>query len=1064
MTDINADEHVPETTELSDAVTNENDVVVDAASAQPHGHKRKHEDEGEDDDDDDDDDGDDDDDDDDGDDVDEFLLVDLAFACRWDEVLNLVKSGAVANVNFANWEGQTALWQAVQYGRADLAEALLLAGADVNQADDQGDAPLRVAPNAKIATMLIERGANLNAANNRGESALWWAARSGYEDVVEVLARAGADVNKADVEGVAPLSVAANATIATMLIEKGADVNMANRKGETALSLAAWNGRDDVVEALLQAGADVNKADKNHETPLIKAAWAGRWSVVTKLARSGRLEGVDTMINGMTALWRAVESDRADAVEALVQAGADMNKADKNGDAPLSVVKSAPIATILIERGANLNAANNRGGSALWLAAKNGREDFVELLARAGADVNKADNKGDAPLSVAANTNIATMLIERGANVNATNTRGESKMWWVARKCSEDLVEALAQAGADVNLADNKGNSPLTVATNATIATMLIERGADVNAANNRGQSVVWRAALCSREDVVEVLLRAGVDVNTADADGNAPLSAASSATIATMLIERGANVNATNKLGESALWQAVSRRREAVVEVLLRAGADVNEADNNGAAPLVPAARAGFWSIVMMLARSNRLANIDALIDDGKTALWLAVKSGSDEVVEALVKAGANVNIADKYGVVPLSVAANATIAKMLIEEGADVNAVNKRGESALLLAARNGRDDVVEVLLQAGADVNKADSGGYSPLSVAANATIATMIIERGVDVNAVNQSGQSALMLATMFNRVGVVEALVRAGADVSKADLSGNAPLIVAANATIAKTLIEQGAEVEAVNNRGETALWRAIHCQHLDVVEALVLAGADVDKADENGDAPLAYAVCRSKWPVVAILARSNLLDVDEEIWDDKTALWMALTETRTPEAAHKAAIALICAGADVDFWSDGMTLLHASTSARNMSLLLAAGAATAGVSAVDCGGDRDTIALMLAGGVAWADREIEQAIRHFSEFYSDDDSGNVDKRCMEIRSQVPAAKKRIELAGFAAIRARVLEICVALQEIEMPAPQLIEIVTHTCTPFAAQLPYHYLWDAVVLVKHFRKAK
>jgi ankyrin repeat protein len=743
---------------------------------------------------------------------------------------------------------------------------------------------------------------------------------------------------------------------------------------------------------------------------------------------------------------------------------------------------NATIARLLVEYGAG-NEVDQFGESALWRAAENARVAVVEALLQAGAYVNTA------------------------------NRQGKTALWQAAADGREDVVEALVRAGADVNKAHRRGDTPLIVAANKAIATMLIERGADVNAANNRGQSAVWRAAH-SREDVVEVLLQAGADVNTADANGNAPLSVTPSARIATMLIERGANVNVVNNRGQSALWQAVSRRDEAVVEVLLRAGADVNEADNNGDAPLVPAARAGFWSIVMMLVRSNRLANIDALIDDGKTALWLAVKSGGDEVVEALVKAGANVNIADRFGDAPLSTAPNKAIAKMLIERGADANAVNERGESALWWAALNGRADVVEVLLQAGADVNKADSGGYSPLSVAANATIATMIIERGVDVNAVNQSGQSALLLATMFNRVGVVEALVRAGADVSKADNCGNAPLSVAANATIAtmmiergadvnavnkrgesvlwrtalngcddvvealvqagadvnkadqsggaplrvaanatiaKTLIEQGAEVEAVNNRGETALWWAIHCQHLDVVEALVQAGADVNTADENGDTPLAYALCNCAWfgwLVVAILARSNrLANVDAEIWDGKTALWLALTETHSLEFAHEAAIALICAGADVDFLHDGMTLLQvfattdelqAFDNTANVRLLLAAGADTAGISAVDC---KHYVSEMLAGGVVWTDDELTQIWR-----------------------KVPAAEKEIELAGFAAIRARVLEICVALQDMEMPAPQLIEIVTHACAPFAAQLPYHYLWDAVVLVKHFRSRK
>jgi hypothetical protein len=132
----------------------------------------------------------------------------------------------------------------------------------------------------------------------------------------------------------------------------------------------------------------------------------------------------------------------------------------------------------------------------------------------------------------------------------------------------------------------------------------------------------------------------------------------------------------------------------------------------------------------------------------------------------------------------------------------------------------------------------------------------------------------------------------------------------------------------------------------------------------------------------------------------------------------------------------------------------NLSLLLAAGAATAGVSAVDC--CKPNMSLMLAAGVTWTDHEIEQSLNQRVR--------TGERALAEIRSQVPAAKKRIERAGFAAICARVLEICIALQDMEMPAPQLIEIVTHTCTPFAAQLPYHYLWDAVVLVKHFRSRK
>jgi hypothetical protein len=231
---------------------------------------------------------------------------------------------------------------------------------------------------------------------------------------------------------------------------------------------------------------------------------------------------------------------------------------------------------------------------------------------------------------------------------------------------------------------------------------------------------------------------------------------------------------------------------------------------------------------------------------------------------------------------------------------------------------------------------------------------------------------------------------------------------------------------------------------------------------------QSGQMPLTVAADERRWSFVTLLARlSRLANVDALNSSGKTALWMALDCDELE--ARKAATALICAGADVDFQCNGVSLLRSvarrRSSADNVLLLLAAGAATAGVSAVDCC-DCDVMALMMAGGVVWTELEIERAIRRFG---GDDDDSSDDSTyeryvvmvtLAEIRSQVPAAKRRIKRAGFAAIRARVLEISSAMQQLEIPAPQLIEIVTQACAPFAALLPYHCLWDAVVLVKHF----
>jgi ankyrin repeat protein len=397
------------------------------------------------------------------------------------------------------------------------------------------------------------------------------------------------------------------------------------------------------------------------------------------------------------------------------------------------------------------------------------------------------------------------------------------------------------------------------------------------------------------------------------------------------------------------------------------------------------------------------------------------------------------------------------------------DLNAVSELGRTALWLAAKEDRADVIEALLKAGADANIGDKEGNAPLSVAASAPIAAMLIERGANVNAANTLGQTALWRATDKGRADVVKALLQAGADVNKADTYGYAPLSVTPSATIAKMLIEHGADLNTENRDGVSALLNAEIEGRTDVVEALVQAGADM-MADKSGELPLTVAAKEGFWSLVTRLARSNRHANVDALNGGKTALRRALV--REGPEAREAATALICAGADVDFHCYGESLLRSVAyrwwCADNVLLLLAAGAATAtaGVFAFDCC-NRDVMVLMMAGGVVWTKLEIEQVICRFNE--DGEDGNDSDQRGMVtlagVLSQVPAAKKRIEKFGFAVIRSRVLEICIALQQLALPAPQLIEIVTQACAPFAAQLPYHYLWDAVVLVKHFhRRAK
>jgi ankyrin repeat protein len=773
------------------------------------------------------------------------------------------------------------------------------------------------------------------------------------------------------------------------LIAAGADLNCANQKGRTALWLAVQKGREDVVKALVEAGA-ANTPDKDLTTPLILAVYREKLSIADTLVRfSARpIANIDSsMGNGCTALWMAAQNGRHDVVIALAEAGADVNEADATGTRPLSVAPTAAIATALVERGAHVDAVNKRGETALWLAARHGRGDVVTALVEKGADVNKVDASGLTPLVAAADKYmwaevLALVRSNRLESIDAVNRAGQSTLWLAAWHGRANVVMALIENGADLNKADSAGLTPLVVAAEAkcwgvVLALVRSNRLANIDAVYCAGQSTLWLAAQRGNEDVVTALIEKGADVNKVDSFGLTPLVAAAEAkywgvVLALVRSNRLANIDAVYCAGQSTLWLAAQRGNEDVVTALIEKGADVNKVDSFGLTPLVAAAEAKYWGVVLALVRSNRLANIDAVNREGRTALWLAAMYDCDEfAIEELIQAGADVNKDDNSGTAPLGVAATAAIASALLECGAHIHAVNKRGETALWLAARRGREDVVMALVEKGADVNQVDSSGLTPLVAAANAdrwfvVLALVRSNRLENIDAVIRFGQSTLWLATNYGCIDVVKALIQAGADVNKADNSDTAPLsIVPAAKALSKhaydeyldkwtrfectvLLLAAGADVSARDSEGKTACLHAAEAKS-SVVYAMLAAGADLDAADEYGMTP-------RQWLAVH---QANIDDEESEsALADIARQWLALNQVT------------------IDY------------------------------------------------------------------------------------ERVESARCRISKARLDFVRYRAMGICIGLQSLRLNALQLCEILQHACGPVAHLIAFHQWWKIATTVKHF----
>ena len=254
--------------------------------------------------------------------------------------------------------------------------------------------------------------------------------------------------------------------------------------------------------------------------------------------------------------------------------------------------------------------------------------------------------------------------------------------------------------------------------------------------------------------------------------------------------------------------------------------------------APLADAAeRLDTAAIERLLAASPDPDTINAAQVDGMTALHWAVYHDRAKLVRLLLDAGADASAANRYGVIPLSLAcANGTfeIVEALLAAGADPNAVLAGGETVFMTAARTGRIEVVEALYEAGADVHfREPKRGQTALMWAAaegNLEVVELLLEVGADPNATLDSGFTPLLFAVREGRIDVMEALLRAGVDVNaptpgkpvkrdrplpggRSVRPGSTPLLVAVtngHFELAARLLDAGADPNAAHT-GYTAL-------------------------------------------------------------------------------------------------------------------------------------------------------------------------------------------------------------------------------------------------------------
>ena len=451
---------------------------------------------------------------------------------------------------------------------------------------------------------------------------------------------------------------------------------------------------------------------------------------------------------------------------------------------------------------------------ALMLCALSINADDLRLV-----DAAKSDNR-----------ETVRALLKNHAPVNAADTDGTTPLAWAVRSDDLEMTRLLLAAGANPNIANQDGVTPLSLAAtnrNAAIADALLKAGADANAKLPGGQTILMSAARTGSPEFVALLLARGVDVNARE-----------------------------DSFGETALMWAATENHPEAVKLLLDHGAEINGRSNkleyskdrfglegvltvlpHGSwTPLMYAARQGSSAAARMLAEAH--ADLNLTDPDGTTALILALMNSHFDTAALLIEKGADPNLADSTGMAALYAAVDVnTLGEIYGRPGRKVNDEHS-GLDVILMLLDHGANPNAQLksatLYRAHTPGDPNLGTGATPLMRAAkNGDSAAMrlLLERGADPTLKQKNGVTALMLAAGLGR----------GLGVFANDYATEAEMVGGV-----RILLEQHVDVNAVNDRGQTAMHYAALCSDT-IVKLLAENGSKLGAKDKQGRTPLDFA-------------------------------------------------------------------------------------------------------------------------------------------------------------------------------------------------------------------------
>ncbi|XP_022916147.2 serine/threonine-protein phosphatase 6 regulatory ankyrin repeat subunit B isoform X2 [Onthophagus taurus] len=822
-------------------------------------------------------------------------------AAEGDEVLVKYFYGVRASASVTDNQDRTPMHLAAENGHAGIIE--LLADkfkASIFERTKDGSTLMHIASlngHADCATMLFKKGVYLHMPNKDGARSIHTAARYGHVGIINTLIQKGEKVDITTNENYTALHIAVESckpAVVETLLGYGADVHVRGGKlKETPLHIAARvKDGERCALMLLKSGAGPNLITEEGQTPVHVAARHGNLQTLLLLLEDGGDPQYKNK-HGETALHLACKGCRPDVVQHLInyvktQKGEDevtayVNELNNNDESALHYICTVTkdevefpnadkeVVKILLENRADVKlVAKPAHESAFHYLAVAGNNDvLIEMISHMTVtETQKALNRQSAigwtPLSIAANRGhyeLVNNLLMNHARVDVFDNDGRSALHLAAEKGYIQVCDSLLSNKAFINSKSRNGRTALHLAAmngyTDLVKFLIKDHNAVIDILTLKKQTPLHLAAAAGQIEVCKLLLDLGANIDATDDQGQKPIHAAAQnnySEVAKLFLQQHPSlVMATTKDGNTCAHIAAAQGSVTVIEELMkfdRTGVITARNKLTDATALQIAAEGGHAEVVKALVRAG--ANVTDENKNGFTAVHLAAKNGHGQVLEVLRSSNSLRVTSKKLGVTPLHVAAYFgqadTVRELLAHVPGTVKSDapsgaslvptlgSESGMTPLHLAAFSGNENVVRLLLNsAGVQVDASThENGYNPMHLACfggHTTVVGLLLSRSAELlQSHDKHGKTGLHIAATNGHYQMVEVLLGQGAEINATDKNGWTPLHYASRAgcfEVVKLLTESGASPKSETNLGCAPIWFAASEGHHDVLEYLM---------------------------------------------------------------------------------------------------------------------------------------------------------------------------------------------------------------------------------------------